>query len=130
MSLRDFNLSGFIPNPTLTLSANVQCCHITTKRCGRQVIPVYGQTARELNISLLLEKLETREVFYGYGTERITTARPSDSASSPYASQAIILQLCLRYSTISSMNRVSKVILHPIHTYILTYYKNHRIHST
>lgn len=73
--MRDFNLSGLMPKPTLTLSAKyilVKC--IATTRCGSQVIPVYGQTARELNINLLLEKLETREVFYEYGTDRITTA--------------------------------------------------------
>lgn len=70
-------MSGLIPKHTLTLFANyilAQCCHITTTSCGNQVIPLYGQTAEGLNINLLLEKLETREVFYEYGTDRITTA--------------------------------------------------------
>lgn len=75
--MRNFNFSGLIQKPTLTLSVNyilAQCCHITTTRCGNQVIPVYGRTAGELNINLLLEKLERREVFYKYGTDYITTA--------------------------------------------------------
>jgi hypothetical protein len=94
-----------------------------TTKCGSQVMPVYGQTAGEFKHQSNA-KLETRQVFYEYGTDRIT-----DSPSSTYTSQAIILQL-LRYITIFSMSRVSKMILHPIHKYIFAYGMNDRNHST